>query len=430
MKGNFQIIFIIIFIALAILGILVFSGVIPIGTSNEPGGLGTVVLWGTIKSSIMGPLIEEFNDANPTFVVKYVEKSADTFDEDLLEALAEGVGPDMFFLPDNLVFHYSNKIFTIPYQSYPLASFKKNFVSAGDVFLTSNGILSIPITVDPLVMYYNRSILDSNGIVYPPTTWDGLSSLVPILTKKDDSNKIIKSAVGLGHFSNVDHAKDIISALFMQAGNSIVSEENGVFVPSLNKISPQYDLGSILRFYIDFADPNKELYSWNKSFPNSSDAFSKEDTAFYFGYASEMEALAKKNPNQNFSVAPFPQIAKSNFKLTAGRVTGISLLASSRNFSTAFTAASLMATGNFAGKLAVKEGIAPARRDLLADKPNNSYSPIFYDSTLYARSWLDPSPKDTDNIFRVMIENALSNNTTIASAISDANAKLGLLLSK
>jgi len=431
MKESFQIIIIVVFIILAVFGVLVFSGVIPIGSNNTTGGLGIVVLWGTIKAETMAPLLEEFNNANPTFIVQYVQKSMDTFDQDLLEALATGVGPDMFFLPDNLAFHYANRIFTIPYQSYSLASFKNAFAGAGEVFVTSKGILAIPISIDPLVMYYNRSILDANSIIYPPTFWDELAKLVPIITKKDDSNKIIKSAVALGHFSNVNHAKDIISALFMQAGNPIVSEKNGIFSSSLNTSNQQHNLGSILKSYTDFADPNKDVYSWNKSFPNSSDAFSKEDLTFYFGFASELRSLINKNPNQNFGVAPFPQVRNANFKLTSAHVMGIALLSTSKNFNTAFMAASLMATtGDFASKFSIATGVTPARRDLLKVKLADAYFPIFYNSALYARNWLDPSPKDTNDIFRRMIDGVLSNSMSAEDAMSDASSKLGLLLTK
>lgn len=428
---NFQIIVIVAFMALAIFGILVFSGVIPIGdNSNDPGGLGTVNLWGTVSPEVMIPLIGDFNNVNPTFTVKYTQKSAGTFDQDLLEALAEGTGPDMFFLSDDLAFHYANKIFTIPYASYPLASFKNNFASAGEVFLTSKGILAFPLSIDPLMMYYNRSILDANAVVYPPNYWDELSALVPTLTKKDDTNKIIKSTVALGHFSNVAHAKDIIAALFMQTGNPIISEKDGTFFSSLNVLNQKYDLSSVLNFYTDFADPNKEVYSWNKSFPNSIDAFSAENLAFYFGYASELASLINKNPNQNFGVAPLLQIKDSSFKLTGARVTGISILSSSKNFNTALTAAGLLATSDFASRFATATGVAPARRDLLAVKQKDAYSPAFYNSALYAKSWLDPSPKDTNNIFRTMIDSVLSNNMSLADAISDANVKLNLLLLK
>ncbi|MFA5791493.1 MAG: extracellular solute-binding protein [Candidatus Paceibacterota bacterium] len=426
---NFQLIILIIFITAAIFGILVFSGAIPLG-KNEAGSLGTVVLWGTIPSQVIAPVIEDFNKIHPTFIVKYVQKFSDTFNLDLLEALASGAGPDMFFLPDNLALSYANKIFTIPYASSPLNTFKNTFATAGEVFLTPKGVLAFPMSIDPLVMYYNRSILDTNGVVYPPASWDDLIDLIPTLNKKDDSNKIIKSTVALGHFSNVSNAKDILVALFMQAGNPLITQKNEVFVSTLSSPFGNYNLPSILKFYTDFADPSNSAYSWNRSFANSSDVFSKEDLAFYFGFSSELQSLINKNPNQNFFVAGIPQIKNSNFKLTSARVTGLAISSFSKNFNTAFTAASLMSGSDFATKFAKATNVPPARRDLLAKKPSDAYSPIFYSSALYAKSWLDPSPKDTANIFSGMVNAVLSNNMSPMDAIQDANSKMSLLLIK
>ena len=212
----------------------------------------------------------------------------------------------------------------------------------------------------------------------------------------------------------------------MQAGSSIVTEKDGIFSSDLNTV--KYDLGSILKFYTDFADPNKNVYSWNRSLPNSNNAFSAENVAFYFGFASELQTLINSNPNQNFGMAPMPQIKNANFKLTGSRVTGIAILSTSKNTSTAFTAASLLSKGDFASKLAIAMGTAPARRDLLKIKPADSFSPIFYDSALYAKSWIDPSEADTDNIFKNMIDGVLSNSTNPQGAISDANSKMSFLL--
>lgn len=428
MKGNFQLIIVIVFIAAAIFGVLVFSGAIPIG--KTAGSLGDVILWGTAPIQIMSPLLKDFNDANPTLVVKYVQKSSETFDQDLLEALASGTGPDVFFLTDNMAFSYANKIVTIPYASYPIATFKNVFAGAGEIFLNEKGISAFPISIDPLVMYYNRSILDASGVVYPPAFWTDLTNIAPILTKKDDTNKIIKSAVALGHFSNVVHAKDIIAALFMQAGNPIIIIKDGLPASAIDSKIGKYNLASVLKFYTDFTDPNNSAYSWNKSFPNSDEAFSKEDLALYFGYASELQSLVNKNPNQNFFVAEMPQIKNSNFKSTGARVSGLAISSFSKNSNTAFIAASLMATGDFASKFALATNVVPARRDLLAIKPTDAYSPFFYNSALYARSWLDPSPKDTDAIFSSMINAVLSGNLTIGEAIKDADSKMNLLLFK
>ncbi len=424
---NFQLIILVIFIAAAVFGVLVFSGAIPIG-KDSAGSQGTVVLWGTIPTSAIASPLEDFNRVNTNFKVVYVEHSVDTFDQDLLEALASGVGPDLLFLPDNLAYHYANRIFTIPYSSYPISTFKNVFAGAGEVFLTSKGLLAFPMSIDPLVMYYNRSTLDANGIVYPPGTWDDLVSLVPTLTKKDASNKITKNAVALGHFSNVTNAKDIMATLFMQAGNPIITQQNGGFVSALDASLGNYDLPSMLKFYTDFADPNQAVYSWNASFPSSRNVFSSENLAFYFGFASELQSLINRNPNQNFFVAPVPQIKGSNIKLTDAHVTGIAISAFSKNFTTAFTAASLMATSDFASKLATALAVAPARRDLLAVKGTDAYTPIFYSSALYAKSWLDPSPKDTDNIFSNMIDSVLSNSLSVTDALRDASSKMSLLL--
>lgn len=426
---NFQLITIVVFIALAIFGVLVFSGAIPIGSNdNSPGGLGAVVLWGTVKAQVMAPLLEDFNNSNPTFVVKYVEKRTDTFDKDLLEALAGGTGPDMFFLPDNLAFHYANKIVTIPYQSYPLSAFKNNFASAGEVFLNSRGTLAFPLSVDPLMMYYNRSIFNANGVVLPPVFWDEVLALVPTLDKRNDANSLIKSAVALGQFSNINNAKDLLATLFMQAGNPIVSEKEGVFSSTLSTSNTNYSLDSILKFYTDFANPNSPAYSWNRSFSNSSDAFSQENLALYFGFASELASLINKNPNQDFLMAPIPQIKNSNFKVTTARVLGLAILSSSKNLNTALTAAGLLTAGDFALRFAIATGTAPARRDLLAVPQTDAYAPIFYNSALYTKSWLDPSPKDTNDIFRGMIDGVLSNATNASQAVKDASSKLDLLL--
>jgi ABC-type glycerol-3-phosphate transport system substrate-binding protein len=431
MKGNnFQLILIIIFITLAIFGVLVFSGAIPIGNDDTPGALGTVTLWGTIRGDVISPLVEDFNNTNKSFILIYVQKSPETFDSELLEALADQKGPDLIFLPDELAVHYANKIAMMSYDSYPLATFKNNFTQAGEVFLSSKGIVALPILVDPMVMYYNRSLLDASGVIYPPKNWDEVLSVAPTLTTKDDTNKLLRSAFAMGQFSNVTHAKDIISSLFMQTGNQIVTESGGSYYSLIGNDSARFNLPAVLKFYTDFANPNSSSYSWNKSFPQSRDAFSAENLAFYFGYASELPELVSRNPNQNFLATTFPQIKNSSFKSTIAHTTGVAVMASSKNIVTALGAANLLATGRFAALLAPALGVAPAMRSLLVDKPKDAYSPTFYDSALFAKSWADPSSKDTDNIFRNMIEDILSNKNSPSGSIADANSRMTLLLLK
>lgn len=430
MKSNTQIIIIVVFLFAAVVGVFVFSGLIPLGEDSENTPRGTVVLWGTVPAASLAEALGEFAGTYQDFAIQYVEKSPETFDRDLLEALASGQGPDMFFLPDHLVLGYRNKIIPVPYASVPVETYKRNFVGAADIFLSQGGILALPISVDPMVMYYNRSLFDAKGVVYPPVYWDEFPALVPQLTETDQEGKILKSAVALGQFANIAHAKNIISALLGQSGNPIITERDGALISTLNNYPSKYDLGSILKFYTVFADPLSNLYSWNRSFPSSDAAFSADKVAIYFGFASELASLTAKNPNQNFVASPMPQIRGESFKLTSARVTGVAVSAFSRNLTTAFYAANLLSTGDFANKFARATGTVPVRRDLLTAVPTDGYSPVFYNSALYAKGWLDPSPEETDSIFRSMVEKTLSNTLSPEEAIRDADGRIWLLLAR
>lgn len=430
MKGNFKIIIGIVFIAGAVLSVFVFSGAIPIGKDqNATVAKGTVVLWGTTKASVMNPLLESFNNANQTFVVKYAEKTPENFNSELLEAIAAGVGPDLFLLPDDLAYEYLNKIYLIPYAGYPLVTFKNTFAGAGEVFLTSSGIVAFPITIDPMMMYYNRSMLDSAGIATPPLYWEEFIDIIPKINQKDENKKITKSTLALGQFSNINNAKGILSTLFLQGGSSIITEREGRYFGDL-EVKANSKPDTLLSFFTSFADPNKPFYSWNRLLPNSRDFFSSDDLAFYFGYASELPFLIKKNPNLNFAVTNMPQIKNTNNKSTYAKVTGVAISKFSKNLNTALVAASLMSSGAFADSYAKSLAVAPSTRASLAIKPTDQYFPYFYSSALFSRSWLDPSGPETNNVFKGMVDGVLSNNQTPTEAIDDANSRINFLLSK
>ena len=423
---NFQMIILVVFVGGAIVGLLVFAGIIPLGKKTNTSA-GTVTLWGTIPNSLISDNLNKFGLVNTTFVLKYVQKDPATFDQELLEAIASGTGPDMFILPDNLILHYKDRIMPIPYTSYPLASFKTNFVSASDVYLNTKGVLALPIAVDPLIMYYNRSIFDANGVVNPPNTWDGVQSIAPVITKKTQEGQIIKSAIAFGQSSNIVSSKEILATLFMQTGNPVVKNNGTGYLATLaNAGAP--DLVSTLNFYTSFADPTNSVYSWNKGLPNSRDMFAAGNLGIYFGFGSELSNMTTKNPNLNFYIAPVPQIKDAQFKTTFAHTYGIAVSAYSKNVTTALNAAGLLTSSNFADTFSKALLMAPARRDLLAVRQTDEYMPVIYGSALYSQSFLDPASANTNVIFQRMVENVLSNNLSADSSLLDASNKLQLLL--
>jgi ABC-type glycerol-3-phosphate transport system substrate-binding protein len=64
-----------------------------------------------------------------------------------------------------------------------------------------------------------------------------------------------------------------------------------------------------VRFYTDFANPIKEVYTWNENFPNSFEAFVNGQTAFFFGYSYHQPLIEAAAPRLNYSVAKLPQIS-------------------------------------------------------------------------------------------------------------------------
>ena len=433
--SNVNIILMVVFIIAIILGVLIFAGIIPLGSSAPVGATGNVVLWGTVKRDLVTESIDAFNRANKTYRVIYVEKNRETLDTELTNALASGTGPDLFFLSNDLILKHSDKVFITPFATFPEKTFRDTYISEAELFLTYDpikpGILAWPITVDPLVMYYNRDMLEGAGVVKPPAIWDDFSALVKAITALGPSRNVLKSAVAFGEFANVNYAKDILASQLLQKGNPIITREGTELKSRLSdtfgaQVSPA---SSIFNYYSDFSNSTKDVYSWNRSLPNSLNAFIAGDLAVYFGYASELPNIQAKNPNLNFDVAKIPQTKGSSIKATFGRMNAIALSKASKNLSTAYTVIGQLTGADFSGKVATALNLPPVRRDLLITKPATPfYLAVFYDSALISRGWLDPSPKDTDLIFQSIIEDISSGRLPVDQAIIKGNGQLDQLV--
>lgn len=418
-----------------ILGVLAFSGILP-GFSNTSKDknqfLGNVVIWGTLSQTQLAKVIEDFNSANKDVVtIVYTEKSKGAFESELVEALAEGSGPDMILLPQDFILRHRNKIYPIPYEVLAERTFKDSFLEEGELYLGSTGAYAVPFMIDPLVMYWNRDIFSSALVSTPPSYWDEFFGLAKTITKIDNNSNIKKSLVSFGEFDNVANAKDILSMLIMQAGSSIIEiDESGTYRSTLSKegsngVSPADEA---FRFYTEFSNPTKTSYSWNRSLPYSRDMFTTGDLALYFGYASEYASLQKKNPHLNFEVTTVPQTRTADRKLTFGKMQGLAVLKSSRILSADIAAAKLLSSKDSISSVSTALNLPPVRRDLLAQKPKDSYLSVFYDGALLSKGWLDPSSSETNAIFSEIVKDITSGRRKLSSAVDNGNAEFMKLL--
>lgn len=392
--------------------------------SKEDGSGIPVVIWGTESQSDFDLFTHSIFSDRKSLSVRYVKKSSSSFDQDLLEALASGRGPDVILLPHDSILRYKDKILPIPFESFSERDFKNTFITEGELYLSPEGSFAFPFSIDPLVMYWNRTMWSNAGLAKPPFFWDEFAALAKVLTEKDKVLNIKKSLVALGEYSNIINAKEILSAILMQAGNPIVTYGSNGLESALKTGSSALNA---LNFYTEFANPVKPSYSWNRSLPNSLTMFLSGDLGIYFGFGSEYKNIAEKNPNLDFDVASFPQSRSATVKLTFGKMQGLALMKSSRN-KDALKIIFTLTSGQALAIWTEISGFPPVRRDLLSVKPADAASEVFYNSAIQGRGWVDPKPRETGSIFASMVESVTGGRLGTLDAIGRADAQLEALL--
>lgn len=418
------------FVVLFILGFLGFSGKLPLPTSDKNVSYGEVTLWGSVPRESMQELIANSFRDEKSVSIKYVEKTAEVFARDFVEALASGKGPDLVMLPQDELLKNLNKLSPIPYTTILERDFKNTFISEGEMFLRPEGTVALPFMIDPIVMYWNRDIFTNALLAAPPTLWSEFYDLVPKITIRDRTGNISKSLVSFGEYRNVTNAKEILSVLLMQAGSPVVTTKSGSLTAALITQGPlnvENPVVTAMRFFTEFSKSEKDSYSWNRSLPSSRSMFEAGDLGLYFGYASEYKTIKLKNPHLNFDVAMVPQVGKTATKLTFGRIYGVGIVAASKNQAGALRAATLLSGSGVIAGISGITGLPPVRRDLITVRPTDPAASIFYDSALISRAWYDPSPSETNLIFMNMIESVNSGRSSMNEAIAVAHSSLAKL---
>jgi ABC-type glycerol-3-phosphate transport system substrate-binding protein len=424
MKSSFQTILIVVFIIAFAGSIAVFSGLFSSNkkaASTEPEG--TVFVWGVLPRELMQRYVEDFNGTNQGYTVSYEEHNPANFNQDLIEALADGSSPDVVIFSSEIFSQFQNKLYTIPYAAYSERTYRDTNIDGAQLFLNAQGVLAMPILVDPLVVYYNKDLLARERFVVSPKTWGSLTQSISLFTKKAPQGGITQSTVALGETQNINHVRDILSALFLQTGNQIVAYDTTLLrnVPMLANGTTTADA---LTFYTSFSNPTNANYSWNRSLPNSLDMFLAGKSVFYIGRASELFTIQAQNPNLNFDISEFFQPDSATRPVTYGSFIGAGVMQKAPNFTAAYAFASTLATPEAIDKLSKIFTLPPVRRDLLLVHQDNPYVAILFRAALSAFSWPDPNLASTEQIFRDMITKVTSGRTDAQTAIYEATQDL------
>jgi ABC-type glycerol-3-phosphate transport system substrate-binding protein len=420
-----------IFVVFAIVGIGAMA--LYRGTTAETIPPFSLTVWGPlsttefdyVKQSIFAEQLN-LTDANATsnYTINYRQVSYQNFDDLFINELAEGRSPDLVILPQASVMKHATKLITIPFTAYPRGEFTSRYIDQARTLTTSAGIKALPLYVDPMVMYWNRTLFNNAGIAQPPVYWaEYKDSLARQLTKRDSTGAIAQSAIALGEYGNVDHSRQLLSSLILQAGNDIVRLNGGNFEAVLDSGS---SATSTLAFIRDFSQPLSPYYSWNSNLPSSRQQFVSNRLATYFAPASELYELQSKNPSLLYDVAGLPQ-NKDGRRVTYGDLFSVAIPVQSQNVQDAYAFAGYLSNDLGIRRFTMATGLPPASRTLLAQGPINStdqYMATFYTAALQSAGWYEPGREQVDRIFGSMVNDVMSGRVGMSQAVTAANERL------
>jgi ABC-type glycerol-3-phosphate transport system substrate-binding protein len=402
-----------------LLSVLIFSGKLPIGNQAQKAR-GEVQLWGTFPEVQMNAVIQEFNPKAKDYAVRYTYVPEANFNQRLLEALANGTGPDMIMADYKTILSNESRIQPYPAASFPEKLFKDTYVDGAGVLFTQAGALALPVSIEPMVLFYNRTLFSKHGLPNPPSYWDEVTEMVPALTLMNGSS-IVEAGIALGT-PDVSYMKDITMAVISQLGQAPVTRvpaANGQFYIDVTANTPVQEGGEVLplttvnRFFTQFADPGQKTYSWKEGLGNPVEAFVAEKLAMYIGYSGEYATLRARNPRGEFEMTTLPQTRGYNTFSTGMRMYSIATLKSSKNAFASFTVQSQFAGAGVSPALASQVGAVPALRSYAGTQGLN---PVIARSMLVARGWYDKYPNETNTYAQAMISDIINQRYGVADA--------------
>jgi len=410
-------------------------------------------------------IINKYKQLHPFVTIEYRKLRYNEYEKELLEAMAEDKGPDIFSIHNTWIKKYQTKIAPMPTEitmAYPVVKgtlkketvielrpsksitmreLKNNFIDAiyDDVVIPvaddktgeeTERVFALPLSVDTLAMYYNKDLLNNAGISEPPPYWNkDFQQAVKKLTKQDASGEIIQTGVALGGSKNIERYSDVLSALMMQNGAVMMDEAGRVMfdkIPTTLK-NQNYNPGlEALRFYSDFANPGKEVYCWNSKMENSLDLFIQGKLAIMFGYAYHLPTIKARAPKLNFAIARLPQIQSSSAQVNFANYWVETVSNKSQNADVAWDFIQFAAKEDQVKSYLDIAKKPTALRSLVNEQVDDMGIGVFAEQGLTADSWYEGEDSNAaELIIGEMIDSAVKGEDKIENIIKLGAQRVG-----
>lgn len=358
-----------------------------------------LVVWGLWQESEqMTPIIAAFEQQTGASVEYKKIASVAQYERELLEALAQDRGPDIFVIHHTWVDTKQGLLTPAPTDVIDERALREEFVDVvADDMVRGGQIYALPASVDTLALYYNKDIINAAGIATLPRTWDQFQQLVEQLTRITRLGTIQQSAAAIGTAANVNRASDILELLLLQSGID----------PSDTNTLTGNEGVRVLTFYTDFANKSKKVYTWDLQQDHSIDAFATGEAAMMFNYSYHIPTVRAQNPRLNFGIAPMPQISDSKV-VNFASYWPYAVSKKSTNPEVAWQFVRHLASKDMSENLNTAQQAPPARRDSVETFQRDPMLGVFAEQTLTAAGWKRADIAAIDTVFNTAIDDVVT----------------------
>lgn len=384
-------------------------------------------IWGTDPGSAFEQILQRYKAVSPNVTATYEQIPPGNYASSLIHAFATGQGPDVFMIGDHDLGAWKSLLSPANIRQFNIAQVDSSYPEAVMSDFVSDGeVYALPLYMDTLSLVYNKSWFDQAGIAVPPATWKDFSDDVQKLRTLNAQGQLVKTGAAIGGSeATITHAADILQLLMLQNGARILDNEGRANFAGGNSPAEK-----AFEYYLSFADPASENYTWNEDQGDSFEQFLTGKTAMIFAYREETKKLQERSPFLNFDIAPVPQInadSPVNFPSYQGLgawVNGASP-AWAWNF-ISFAAINSAAQGDYLNAT----GRLPALRNLIGNVADDPVAGPMVKPALTARSWPMPAHENVVTIFSDAVSRVLKGTMSAAESLTQAEGKLNQLLGK
>ncbi len=401
------------------------------GAKNAPTGPSiSLTYWSVFDdSSAIQPIIDAYQKEHSNVSITYKKLDITEYEEELQKATLEGRGPDVFAIHNTWVPKYENRIEPITTSDVDLSQFPS--VVQQDAVVGSN-VYGLPLSIDTMVMYYNPTILNSAGVVFPPKTWDEFDAAMKKISLRGGTDDLTREGAAIGTVDNVNRGIDPLVLLMLQNNTAMTNNEKteATFANTVIKDNGErYTPGlAALNKFLSYSDRTKDNYTWNTKFDSGFNQFAEGRLGFLFNYAFNLKRIQALNPNIDLRTAPVPQI-DANQPVTLSNYWLQTVSKNSPNLLEAWKFVTYMTTNvDQATGYANSTNKPGALNKVLESQKGDRLMAAWANQASAARSWYQKDAASNESILRGMINDIINGKNTAQNALQLAETQITNLM--